>query len=85
MSIPRLVPIRTGKEGLLRACPGGRLNVPSGLGVVILVSEIIALSLTGRLAPHSHTEPEPLCGLHLERNPIYVIDPQGRIVRTLGD
>ena len=40
--------------------------------------------LMGRLAPHPHTEPKPLYGLHLERKPMYVIDPQGYIIRTLG-
>ena len=40
--------------------------------------------LMGRLAPHPHIEPKPLYGLHLERKPMYVIDPQGYIIRTLG-
>ncbi len=29
--------------------------------------------------------PELLCGAGLQRGPIHVVDPQGRIVRTLGD
>ena len=41
--------------------------------------------LIRRLAPHPHTEPQPLCGLVGEREPIYVVDQQGRIIRTLGD
>ena len=40
--------------------------------------------LIRRLAPHPHTEPQPLCSLVGEREPIYVVDPQGRIIRTLG-
>ena len=40
--------------------------------------------LMGRLAPHSQAEPKPLCGLHLRREPMYVIDPQGHIVRTIS-
>ena len=41
--------------------------------------------LMGRLAPYPQAEPKPLCGSHIGREPIYVIDPQGRIIRTLGD
>ena len=41
--------------------------------------------LIRRLAPHPHTEPQPLCGLVGEREPIYVVDQQGRIIRTIGD
>ena len=37
--------------------------------------------LMGHLAPYPQAEPKPLIG----REPIYVIDPQGRIIRTLGD
>ena len=39
--------------------------------------------LIGRLAPHPQAEPKPLCGFHLRREPIHVVDPQGRIVRTI--
>ena len=41
--------------------------------------------LIRRLAPHPHTEPQPLCSLVGEREPIYVVDQQGRIIRTIGD
>ena len=41
--------------------------------------------LTGRLAPSPRAMPEMLCGAGLWREPIYVIDPQGRIIRTIGD
>ena len=41
--------------------------------------------LMGRLAPSPRAMPKPLCGVDLRREPIYVIDPQGRIIRTLGD
>ena len=40
--------------------------------------------LMGRLAPHPQAEPKPLCGLHLRREPIHVVDEQGRIVRTIS-
>ena len=33
----------------------------------------------------AHAAPELTCGVSLTREPIYVVDPQGRIVRTLGD
>ena len=41
--------------------------------------------LMGRLAPSPRAMPKPLCGVDLRREPIYVIDPQGRIIRTIGD
>ena len=41
--------------------------------------------LMGRLAPSPRAVPELSCGADLRREPIYVIDPQGRIIRTLGD
>ena len=36
-----------------------------------------------RLAPPVGAEPEFTCGAALEREPIYVVDPQGRVVRTI--
>ena len=36
-------------------------------------------------APSTHAVPELSCGVDLRREPIYVIDPQGRIIRTIGD
>ena len=33
----------------------------------------------------THAEPELSCGVGLRQEPIYVIDPQGRIIRTIGD
>ena len=36
-------------------------------------------------APPTHAEPELSCGVGQEREPMYVVDPQGRIIRTLGD
>ena len=41
--------------------------------------------LMGHLAPSLRAVPELACGVGLRREPIYVIDPQGRIIRTLGD
>ena len=41
--------------------------------------------LMGRLAPSPRAMPKLSCGVGLRREPIYVIDPQGRIIRTLGD
>ena len=40
--------------------------------------------LMGRLAPHPQAEPKPLCGLHLRQEPMYVVDQQGYIIRTIG-
>ena len=37
-----------------------------------------------RAAPPAYTEPKLKCGVELRREPIYVVDPQGRIVRTIG-
>ena len=39
----------------------------------------------GHLARSRRAVPELLCGAGFHRGPIYVVDPQGRIVRTLGD
>ena len=36
-------------------------------------------------APSTHAQPEFSCGTGQYQDPIYVVDPQGRIVRTLGD
>ena len=36
-------------------------------------------------APSTHAQPEWSCGVGEQREPIYVIDQEGRIVRTLGD
>ena len=36
-----------------------------------------------RVAPPAHAEPELTCGLGLTREPIYVVDQQGRLVRTI--
>ncbi len=33
--------------------------------------------------PPAHTEPELTCGTGLRREPIYVVDPQGRVIRTI--
>ena len=41
--------------------------------------------LMGRLARSPRAVPELSCGAGLRRGPIHVVDPQGRIVRTLGD
>ncbi len=41
--------------------------------------------LIGRLVPSLRAVPKLSCGADLRREPIYVIDPQGRIIRTLGD
>ncbi len=41
--------------------------------------------LMGRLVPSPRAVPKPLCGVDLRREPIYVVDPQGRIIRTIGD
>ena len=36
-----------------------------------------------RTAQPTHAQPEWTCGTGQQREPIYVVDPQGRIVRTL--
>ena len=41
--------------------------------------------LMGRMAPSLRAVPELSCGVGLRQEPIHVIDPQGRIVRTLDD
>ena len=41
--------------------------------------------LMGSLVPFPRPVPKLPCGAGLRREPIYVIDPQGRIIRTLGD
>ena len=41
--------------------------------------------LMGRLAPHPQAKPRLSCGVDLRREPIHVVDHQGRIIRTLGD
>ena len=41
--------------------------------------------MMGRLAPYPQAEPKLSCGVGLRQEPIHVIDPQGRIIRTLGD
>ncbi len=41
--------------------------------------------LMGRLAPSPRAVPALSCGAGLRQEPIHVVDPQGRIVRTLGD
>ena len=33
----------------------------------------------------THAEPELSCGVGQEREPMYVVDPQGRIIRIIGD
>ena len=38
----------------------------------------------GRLPPPGGAEPELTCGAGLERGPVYVVDPQGRVVGTIG-
>lgn len=35
-------------------------------------------------APSTHAEPEWSCGTGQQQEPIYVVDPQGRIVRTIS-
>ncbi len=41
--------------------------------------------LMGRLAPSPRAVPELWCGAGLRRGPIHVVDPQGYVIRTLGD
>ena len=38
---------------------------------------------TGRLAPPVQVETELTCGAGLRQEPIYVVDPQGRVIRTI--
>ena len=40
---------------------------------------------SGRLASPTQTEPKLWCGFDEEREPIYVVDRQGSIVRTIGN
>ena len=39
----------------------------------------------GRLASPTQVEPELWCSLDAEREPVYVVDQLGRIIRTIGD
>ena len=39
--------------------------------------------LMRRLARHSHAPPKLSCGVGEQREPIYVVDEQGNIIRTL--
>ena len=41
--------------------------------------------LNGRLASPTQVEPELWCSLDGEREPVYVVDQLGRIIRTIGD
>ena len=41
--------------------------------------------LMGRLVPALGAVPALSCGAGLRREPIYVVDPQGRIIRTIGN
>ena len=41
--------------------------------------------LMGRLTRSPRAEPGLWCGAGLRREPIHVVDPQGRIIRTIGD
>ena len=41
--------------------------------------------LSGRLASPTQAEPKLWCGLDGEREPIYVVDQQGRVIRTIGN
>ena len=41
--------------------------------------------LRGNLASPTHAEPKLWCGLDGEREPIYVVDQQGRVIRTIGN
>ena len=41
--------------------------------------------LIGRLVPFTRAVPKLSCGVGLRREPIYVIDPLGRIIRIIGD
>ena len=41
--------------------------------------------LSGSVASPTHAEPKLWCGLDGEREPIYVVDQQGRIIRTIGN
>ena len=41
--------------------------------------------LMGRLVPSPQAVPTLSCGAGLRQKPIHVVDPQGRIIRTLGD
>ena len=41
--------------------------------------------LSGRLASPTQVEPELWCSLDGEREPVYVVDQLGRIIRTIGD
>ena len=41
--------------------------------------------LSERLAIPTRAEPKPWCGLDGDREPIYIVDQQGRIIRTIGN
>ena len=45
-----------------------------------------AAKASAKIAARStHAEPELSCGFGQAQEPIYVVDEQGRVVRTLGD
>ena len=49
-----------------------------------LPSVAVAKASAKVAAPSTHAEPEWSCGVGQEQEPIYVVDPQGRIVRTIS-
>ena len=59
------------------------------LGYVVDVTQADPYTLPDAAAAkvaafHPQAEPQPMCGVGTERKPIYVVDPQGRIIRTLS-
>ena len=59
------------------------------LGYVVDVTQAEPYTLPDAAAAkvaafHPQSEPRPVCGVGTEREPIYVVDPQGRIIRTLS-
>ena len=59
------------------------------LGYVVDVTQADPYTLPDAAAAkvaafHPQAEPRPVCGVGTERKPIYVVDPQGRIIRTLS-
>ena len=60
-----------------------------GYGVDVTQADAFTLDAAAKAsakiaAPATHAEPEWSCGTGQQREPIYVVDPQGRIVRTIG-
>ena len=72
--------------GAMRTIPGrDRLGVTleSAEGIGYPVADFGGYGLTERLHSPPGAEPETTCGAGISRDPIYVVDSKGRIIRTI--